>query len=85
MKVKGATGQLRFFNLFCLPNEVINLDDNIIIRAADIYADLYKRGQIIGNADTLIAAALENNLPVVTNNEAHFNRISGLQGLNWNK
>ncbi len=85
MKVKSAAGQLKFFDLFCRQNEVIKLDENIIVRAADIYADLYKRGQIIGDADILIAAtASENGLPVVTNNESHFNRISGLQILNWN-
>ena len=86
MKVKNASAQLGFFDLFCLQNEIIELDDNIIIKAADIYADLYKKGQIIGDADILIpATALENNLAVVTNNESHFNRISGLQILNWNK
>jgi len=86
MKVRNATGQLKFFNLFCRQNEIIELNDKIINRAAAIYADLYKRGQLVGDADILIAAtALENNLPVVTNNESHFNRISGLQILNWNK
>ena len=86
MKVRNATGQLKFFNLFCRQNEIIELNDKIINRAASIYADLYKRGQLVGDADILIAAtALENNLPVVTNNESHFNRISGLQILNWNK
>lgn len=86
MKVKSATGQLKFFDLFCRQNEVVEMDDNIIVRAADIYADLYQRGQIIGDADILIAAAaLENGLAIVTNNESHFNRITGLQVLNWNR
>jgi tRNA(fMet)-specific endonuclease VapC len=86
MKVRNATAQLQFFTLFCSKNEVLELNDNIIEKAADIYADLYKRGQIIGDADILIAAtALENGLAVVTNNESHFNRITGLQVLNWNR
>lgn len=86
MKVRNATFQLKFFDLFCNQNEIIELNDKIIIRAADIYANLYKRGQIVGDADILIAAtALENNLPIVTNNERHFKRITGLQVLNWNK
>jgi tRNA(fMet)-specific endonuclease VapC len=86
MKVKGATGQLKSFDLFCGQNEIIELNDQIIIRAADVYADLYKNGQLIGDADILIAAtALEYNLAVITNNENHFSRISGLQILNWNK
>lgn len=86
MKVRNATKQLKFFDMFCRQNEIIELNDRIIVRAADIYADLYKRGGLVGDADILIAAtALENNLSVVTNNESHFNRISGLQILNWNK
>lgn len=86
MKVRGATAQLKFFDLFCRQNEIIELNDQAIVRAADIYADLYNRGLLILDADILIAAtALENNLAVVTNNESHFNRITGLQVLNWNK
>lgn len=86
MKVRGANTQLKTFDLFCRQNEVIELNDQIIIRASEIYADLHKRGRIVGDADILIAAtALENNLAVVTNNESHFERISGLQILNWNK
>ncbi len=86
MKVRGATAQLKFFDLFCRQNEIIELNDQIIVRAADIYADLHKRGLLILDADIFIAAtALENNLAVVTNNESHFNRITGLQVLNWNE
>ncbi len=86
MKVRNATAQLKFFDLFCRQNEIIELNDEIPVRAADIYADLSKRGQLVGDADILIAAtALENNLPVITNNERHFERITGLQILNWNK
>ena len=86
MKANGATIGINSFDFLCSQNEVLGLNDKIIVRAAAIYADLYQRGQIVGDADILIAAtALENNLPVVTNNESHFNRISGLQILNWNK
>lgn len=86
LKAKNAHGQIGSFNLFCLQNEVIGLNEQIIVRAADIYANLYQTGLLIGDADILIAAtALENNLPLVTNNESHFNRIANLQVLNWNK
>jgi tRNA(fMet)-specific endonuclease VapC len=86
LKVKSAAAQLKLFNIFCGQNEVIELNDQIIVLASDIYSDLYKSGQLIADADILIAAtALENKLAVVTNNEGHFNRISGLQVLNWNK
>lgn len=85
MKAKNADSQLRSFDLFCSSNEVIALTDPVIVRAADIYAYLYKSGNIIGDADILIAAtALENGLAVVTNNESHFERIPNLQVVNWN-
>jgi tRNA(fMet)-specific endonuclease VapC len=86
LMVKNAQRQITNLGLICLQSREINLTSEIINRASEIYADLYKRGQLIGDADILIAAtALENSLSVVTNNESHFNRISGLQVLNWNK
>ena len=86
LKARSATAGIKSFDFLCSQNEVVRLNDKIIIRAADIYADLYRRGLLILDADILIAAtALENNLPIVTNNESHFNRISGLQILNWSK
>ena len=86
LKIKNAQRQLTKFGLIRLQSREINLTDKIIVRAADIYADLYKRGSLVGDADILIAAtALENNLPIITNNERHFERITGLQILNWNK
>jgi tRNA(fMet)-specific endonuclease VapC len=86
MKASGAATQLKSFDFLCSQNEVLGINDKIIVRAADIYADLYKRGLLILDADILIAAtALENSLAVITNNESHFNRITGLEILNWNK
>ncbi len=86
LKANGATTGIKSFDFLCSHNEIIGLDDKIIVCAADIYADLYKRGLLIMDADILIAAtALENNLPIVTNNESHFGRITGLQVLNWSK
>jgi tRNA(fMet)-specific endonuclease VapC len=47
-------------------------------------AELRRRGEPIGDADVLIAAsALVHGLTVVTNNEGHFRRISGLDVENW--
>lgn len=86
LKAKNAPRQIFKFEGICQHSKIINLTDNIINKAADIYADLYKSGQLVGDADILIAAtALENGLSVTTNNESHFNRISDLQILNWNK
>lgn len=86
LMVKNAQKQVTNFGLICLQSKEINLSTEIIDRASEIYGDLYKRGQLIGDADILIAAtALENKLTIVTNNENHFNRIAGLKITNWKK
>ena len=83
IKAKGATTGIKSFDCLC---SQIELNDNIIVRAADIYADLYKRGQLIGDADILIAAtALQHDLTLVTNNQRHFERITALRVINWNQ
>ena len=52
--------------------------------AADICTDLWKRGEPLDDSDILIASiARSNGLVLVTNNEAHYSRISGLQTENW--
>jgi tRNA(fMet)-specific endonuclease VapC len=84
LKVKQATAQQAAFEQFCAANIVLPLTDNIIFRAADIYADLHRHGALIGDADILIAAtALEHGLVLITNNTNHFNRIAGLPLQNW--
>ncbi len=48
--------------------------------------ELEAKGQAIGSMDLLIAAhALALNATVVTNNDAHFSRVSGLKVVNWLK
>jgi tRNA(fMet)-specific endonuclease VapC len=60
------------------------ITDEVIVRAADIYASLKQRGELISDADILIAStALISRLGVVTNNLAHFRRIPELQLQNW--
>jgi predicted nucleic acid-binding protein len=49
-------------------------------RFAFIRGELRANGQLIGDADLLIAAtALEHDLTLVTQNLHHFNRIPGLK------
>lgn len=63
---------------------ILSLADEVIVRAAEIYAALKVRGEPIGDADILIgASALVHGLVVTTNNEDHFKRIPGLQIDNW--
>jgi tRNA(fMet)-specific endonuclease VapC len=41
LKAKRATTQLAAFDQFCANNDVVPISDQIIVRAADIYADLH--------------------------------------------
>ena len=84
LKVKGATKQLMVFDRFCAKNIILPLTDEVIVQAAEIYATLHRQGELISDADILIAAsALVHRLGVVTRNEQHFKRIAGLQVENW--
>ena len=84
LKAKRAAAQLAAFDSFCGNNEVLPITDAVIVRAADVYADLHGRGQLIPDADILIAAtAIENGLTLATNNLADFGRIAGLRIDNW--
>jgi len=86
LKAKGATKRVIAFDSFCHKNLILPLTDEIVVRAAEIYADLWQRGQIISDADILIASsALVYGLGVVTNNEDHFSRITDLRVQNWLK
>jgi tRNA(fMet)-specific endonuclease VapC len=86
LKAKNATTQIQTFESVCAASEIIPLTDEIVVKAADIYADLRQRGEPIGDADILIAAScLVHGLAVVTNNESHFGRIPRLHVENWLK
>ena len=84
LKAKGATRQVAVFDERCHSSNVLPLTDDIIVRAADIYADLHRQGQLISDADILIAAtALVRGLALITENIAHFRRVSGLDIESW--
>lgn len=84
LEVKNASRQLIKFEHIRQLSRELNLTGDIVTKAANIYAELYRNGMLIGDADILIAAtALQNSLPIVTNNESHFGRVSGLRILNW--
>jgi len=86
LKAKGARVQIETFDQFCAANRILPITDEIIVQASEIYADLHQRGQLISDADILIAAAaMVHQLAIVTNNEHHFGRITGLQVENWLK
>jgi tRNA(fMet)-specific endonuclease VapC len=83
---KRAAAQIVAFDRFCSASHVLTLSEPIIVRAAEIYGNLHQQGSLIGDADILIAAsALEIGFEVITSNEAHFARVSGLVVDNWLK
>ena len=51
LEAKGATRQIKAFDHFCSRNIILPLTDEAVVKAAGIYADLSKRGQLIGDAD----------------------------------
>jgi tRNA(fMet)-specific endonuclease VapC len=81
---RGAAKQIAMFDKLCAASRVLPITDPIITQAAQIYADLQKRGELISDADILIAAtAITHELIVVTNNLVHFRRIRDLRTENW--
>jgi len=84
LKAKDANQQIAVFEVFCNQNSILPLTEEAVVKAAEIYADLSHCGQLIGDADILIAAsALVHDLSVATNNESHFSRVNNLQVVNW--
>ncbi len=84
LKAKGATTQLAACDAFCSSNEILPIIDAVVVRAADIFADLHARGRLISDADTLIAATvLENGFVVATSNVADFGGVAGLAIDSW--
>ncbi len=80
----GQASTLRTFDSFCHIFGVVHLDQAALDRACQIYLDLKKRGQLIEDADILIAAiTLANKATLVTDNINHFQRIGTLRVENW--
>jgi tRNA(fMet)-specific endonuclease VapC len=80
----NATTQLKNYEILRQQYQLLWIDNlEISKQAAKIHADLKQKGQIIQEADILIAAtALVNNLTVVTSDN-HFLRIPDLKVENW--
>lgn len=84
LKARRASRQIVHFEQRCQHSAVLPVTDAIIVRAADLYALLYQQGQLISDADIIIAAtALQHNLIMVTENGAHFRRIPNLTVESW--
>jgi tRNA(fMet)-specific endonuclease VapC len=84
LKAVHATAQLAIFEQFCQRHRILPFTHAAAVLAADIWADLKQRGQLIGEIDVLIAGvALSEGLAVVTRNTRHFGRVAGLTVIDW--
>ena len=83
-RVIHAHRQLEAFEGFCRHCDIRPLSRNTLDRAADIYAELHRSGQLIGEVDILIGAiALVHGMGVATRNLSHFSRIDDLPVEDW--
>ena len=65
---------------------VLPFDEPAGRRFGILKAELEAKGGPLDNLDLQIASiAIENDLPLLTNNTRHFKRVSGLHLLNWLK
>ncbi|MEA3558224.1 MAG: type II toxin-antitoxin system VapC family toxin [Candidatus Thermoplasmatota archaeon] len=64
--------------------KVLPLGKRTALVASKIGTQLVKEGKMLHPMDLLIGAvALQNNMPLVTNNKKHFSRIEGLEIICW--
>ncbi|PIU64628.1 MAG: VapC toxin family PIN domain ribonuclease [Armatimonadetes bacterium CG07_land_8_20_14_0_80_40_9] len=79
-----ATAQLKRFELLCSEFGLVLLDTrDIFDRAAEIYADLKRKGKLVEDADILIASVVSFRNFILVSNDTDFNRIQGLKTENW--
>jgi predicted nucleic acid-binding protein len=79
-----ATIKLQAFENLCNILSVDDLDMDTLNIAASIYISLKRNGQLIEDADILIAAScIAHDYTLVTNNIRHFTNIAGLHLADW--
>lgn len=86
LKYKDAHKQLKSFEEFAKNSSILLATEESMDIAAEIYADLRKKGELIDDIDILIAGiAKSNDLVLVTHNRSHFERIVGLAIEDWSE
>lgn len=77
---KGGIREKQKVEMLISAVEVRDFDSKCSKKAGEILATLSKKGLRIGDFDTLIAAhALALNVPLVSKNPKHFNRIPDIE------
>lgn len=80
----NARGKLGILNAIVRQTGIVPLDKTALDIAADLHVDLRGKGQLIEDADLLMAAiALAQDLTLLTANTRHFQRIESLRIENW--
>ena len=78
----GATTNEKQKDIFLVTEGLLDipLNNEIASRAGQIYQELRKKNQLIEFRDIFIAATcLVHDLPLLTHNKKHFERIAGLK------
>jgi tRNA(fMet)-specific endonuclease VapC len=85
-KAQRANRLLTLLQSFCQQSSILPISDSIIDRAAELWADLRRAGQPMGDSDPIIAAtALNYGFALATRNVAHFSRIPKLTIEDWTR
>ena len=81
---KDARKQLLFFDKLCKEYGLILLDNQSIFdRAAEIYAELQQKGELIEDADILIASIADTRNFTLVSDDSDFDKVQGLKVENW--
>lgn len=81
---KDARTQLPRVELLLSHHHVLALTAESVRLSAAVYADMKRRGTPLAHTDVLIAGvAMAGGFALATNNTRHFERIEGLQLVNW--
>lgn len=84
LHVIRSTERLNLFRNICEDFGLADITRKTLDIASEIYAALRSKGELIEDADIIIAAScIENNAVLITNNETHFQRIKDLKFENW--
>jgi predicted nucleic acid-binding protein len=82
----GANAQLKLFDDFCRNLSIGRMEIVTWDKAARLYADLRRRGNLIEDADLFLAAfCIVGSYTLVTHNTKHFERIRELRCIDWKK
>lgn len=81
---RGATTQLVQFQTFCAATLVLPVTDDVLARAAELWASGRKLGLAPNDADLMIVATAQlHGRTLVTGNTPHFAWIPGVDLANW--